>query len=793
MNILKYIKDNTLIICDNNYKEYILKTLYEHKLFLNVKIISKKEFFNEYLFKYNEKTLNYLVNKYNYKVSVAKMYLDNLYNIEDMEYSSNKLKFLVNLKKELEENNLLNCNKDYLENIKKYNILVMGYPYLEKYELDIFRKLNANIIDEEDKYKQRYVYEFNTQEEEVNYVCKSICALLKKGISINDIKLVNVSDDYYNIIERLFSFYNIPVKLNNGESLYGNIVVQKFLNNYTNNQEENIKNIQNENKDIVKKIINICNKYAFETNALRVKKLIIEDLKNTLQDNFNLKNYIEIKDLFSPFTNEYVFLLNFNISSIPKTFKDEDYITDNIKNELNMYNTLEKNKIYKNKTINKIQSIKNLVITYKLKGNKGDYYPSSLINDLNLEVLHINNDIYNSYSKLYDKINYAILESKYQKYGTLTDDYYIYKNTLGNISYNTYDNKFSGINNNSFKEYLNNKLTLSYSSLNNYNKCAFKYYIANILKLDKYEENFEAFIGSLFHDVLEKCFNHNLVVEEEIDNYIKDSKKELTIKEKFFVKKITEDIKFAINILNKQKEYINLDKSLYEENIVIEKDNDIKVEFVGFIDKILYKEENDKTLISIIDYKTGTVDIELKYLPYGLSLQLPIYLYLVKNSRIFKNPEFVGFYLQYILDKNINRDIKKDYLEEKENNLKLMGYSNSNIHNLVEFDNTYENSKLIKGMKVKVDGNFSTYAKVLNNLEIDKIISLTESNIDMQIKNILDGNFTINPKKIGYEKDMGCLFCKFRDICYRKEEDYLVLEEIDNLDFLGGNNAKVDE
>ena len=29
---------------------------------------------------------------------------------------------------------------------------------------------------------------------------------------------------------------------------------------------------------------------------------------------------------------------------------------------------------------------------------------------------------------------------------------------------------------------------------------------------DKYEENFEAFIGSLFHGVLEKCFINNLIM-----------------------------------------------------------------------------------------------------------------------------------------------------------------------------------------------------------------------------------------------------------------------------------------
>ena len=80
----------------------------------------------------------------------------------------------------------------------------------------------------------------------------------------------------------------------------------------------------------------------------------------------------------------------------------------------------------------------------------------------------------------------------------------------------------------------------------------------------QYEESFETFIGSLFHSVLEKCFNNNLIVEDEVNNYIKECNKELTIKERFFVNKIIEDIKFTINVLNKQKEYISFDKVLYE-------------------------------------------------------------------------------------------------------------------------------------------------------------------------------------------------------------------------------------
>ena len=483
----------------------------------------------------------------------------------------------------------------------------------------------------------------------------------------------------------------------------------------------------------------------------------------------------------------FFFLLNFNSGYIPKSVKDEDYINDFIKDEVCLYKTVSINKKIKEYTINKINSIKNLVITYKLKDYKKEYYPSPLIENMHLNIVKKDINIKESYSKINDLINYAKELDSLRIYGSITNNYYIYKNTYNNISYNSYDNSFKNINIESLKEYLNGKLTLSYSSLNNYHKCSFRYFLANILKLDKYEEKFEAFIGSLFHDVLEKCFNNTLDVQEEVNAYIKSSNKILNSKEEFFVNKIIDDIKFVINSLNTQKSYISLDKALYEKNIVIDKSKDFKVEFVGFVDKILYKELNDQTLVAVIDYKTGYIDTSLNYVPYGINLQLPIYLYLIKKSNLFKNPIFVGFYLQFILSQDILRKPNITYLEQKLNNLKLNGYSNANIHNLSYFDKTLENSQLIKGMSLKKDGNFKEHAKVLNDREIEKLIEITENKIDKSIDNILNGQFNINPKKIGFEKNIGCEFCKFKDICYKKEQDYEILDEIDSLKFLGGD------
>ena len=63
-------QDNLLVICENNYKEKFLKNSFEKKKFLNVKFYTKREFFKKYFFDYTNKTIYYLVKKYNLKIEV---------------------------------------------------------------------------------------------------------------------------------------------------------------------------------------------------------------------------------------------------------------------------------------------------------------------------------------------------------------------------------------------------------------------------------------------------------------------------------------------------------------------------------------------------------------------------------------------------------------------------------------------------------------------------------------------------------------------------------------------------
>lgn len=771
-----------LIICDNTIKEKILKQTNSDQYLINRKFMTMKELRDAFCFSYSEETIYYLMNKYHFKYSVAKVYLDNMYYITDKKYTSDKLNYLVKLKQELDNNNLLEYDLLFKEFIKNKKIIIYK-RLLNKFESSLIESLKkyTDVEIKEFEYQEydHYVYAFNTMEDEVEYIAYQISSLIEQGININDIKLTNVNSDYHNTLKRIFNMYKLSIEIDN-EVIYGTHIATLFLENYNSDISKaiNILKDYDSNNEIVDMIIDICGKYSFVKDYNNVKDMIINDLKIAKLPKTIYKNKVEIIDYkVEDLTNKYVFMLSFNQENIPVIYKDEDYISDSIKEGLLLETTLEKNKKEKEMTIKCIKNIKNLIITYKLKTPFASFYPSNLIKELNMEVKNIDNEHFKSYSILSDKLKCSKFLDNLVKYGIKDDKldvfYYNYP-----VPYMKYDNTFKGVNKNSLFEYLNNKLLLSYTSMNNYYKCSFRYYLSQILKLDIFEEKLETHIGSIFHYILEIGLDDEIDIDEKIDEYIKENNICFDEKDYFFLNKLKRELPFIIETIKNQEKNTVLKNKLYEEKISIEKGNELKINFVGVIDKMMYQDN----VIALIDYKTGNTDIDLSLVPYGINMQLPIYLYLARNK--FPDSLFAGFYLQQILNDEIASN-KESYFDQKKDQLKLKGYSNKDKSILQKFDSTYENSNTIKSMKIKNNGDFYTYSKVLSNSEINNLIDIVDGKIDECIKDIECGKFDINPKIID-NKNIGCKFCKFKDICFTENKDAVELKKIEDLSFLGG-------
>ena len=756
-----------LIICPNEEKLKILLSLNNSKEFSPIKFMTKKEFLNNYYFSYDDEAIYYLMKNYNLNIDVCRVYLNNLYVIDiDKEYRSDKLNYLKDLKIDLINNNLLSFNNGFKEYLKDKEIEVKNYYDLDLYEeeaLNYKSNLDISTINTP-------VYEFNTMEEEVSFVCEKIVELINNGVDINKISLCNVSEDYYYTLKRLFGYFNIPINIPFKHSIYSTKVVKDYLENNTLDLEDLSK------YNINKKLINNIRDIRDDID----REILINNLKNTYISNTKYNNAISIKNLKNEEFNddEYIFVLGFNQDVLPKNYKDIEYISDKEKEEVKMYSTDYLNKREKDTTIYLLSKIKNLYLSYKLTSPFESFYRSSLIDELNLKVISDYKTTYN-YSNFYNKLLLGEMLDRYNLYGEKDSSLDKLFNTYS-IPYNTYDNKFTGINNDTYLTNLAYPLKVSYTSLNSYNECAFKYYINYVLKIEDYESTFPAFIGSLYHEILSLYKKNNFDLDTEFNNYLE--KRELSLKEKLLLVRIKKDLIKFIEVLKKQDEYTTYKDELYEKKVEIDLNKKVSVKFIGFIDKIMYYKNIEDTYFSIVDYKTGTIDTHIEPMKYGLHMQLPVYLYLIHYGRCFTNPIFTGIYYQNILfnyptwSNTLEKELKDRYL--------LKGYSTDDINVLEKFDSTYKDSELIKSMSYSDEKGFNRFTKIIDNDTMYNLIKFTKNEIDTKVDKILEGDFSINPKV--YDKESACRYCTFKDICFMKEKDYKYLDKVEDLDFLGG-------
>ena len=778
--------NNKILIINDYAKNTLLKKI--NKL-LNIKIITLSELKKNYIYDYDYKSVLYVSNKYNCIPSIARKYIENTYYINN-ECKSEKIELLTKIKNDLEKNNLLIKNNLYRKYLNNKDIVLYNLKYIDKYYLNIIEELSStnNIItyNEEKETSIKKIYRCNNNEEEISFVCSKICELIKSGIDINNIKLTNVKSDYTYIIRKTFKLFNIPINIKSDESIKSTMIVKKFKELYNENISEVMDKISelitnNYEKDIYKSILNVVNKYS-DSNYMNVKEILFDDIDNIKIKRDELKNAVNIIDFKSDLIsdNDYVFLVNFNEGIIPINHKDEDYLSDIEKNNLGIDTSFTLNEKETNEVIEIIKTTHNLILTYSEYNQNNKIYVSSAYSSDILEEEKVNLNFNNSNN--YNKLRLLSEKDDNNKYGTLSSDLLTLSAHYKNEPYLTYNNKYKKISNNKLKNYLNKGLTLSYSSMNTFYQCSFRYYLDNILRVNKYEERFDAVLGSIFHEVLSKCFiNDDYDVILNYEKLISESTYPFNESEKFFLENLKNELLLIIDTIKEQLKYTSLKQSMYEKEIKIDISSDVKVTFKGFVDKILYDEFNGEKIVVIIDYKTGNPLLNINNSIYGLDMQLPIYIYLIKNE--IKNVRIGGFYLQKILSNVSN-------IQKRKESLKLQGYSNEDIDILEKVDSSYENSCVIKSLRTTQNG-FYSYSKIINDEQIDTLYNIVESKVKEARDRILNTEFDINPKEMD-DKNIGCKFCKYKDICYMTSSDIVKLKKIDNVFSEVNDNAKMD-
>ena len=272
MNIDKYLENNIIFIIPNNIKKKLIKYINNKSKMYDIKILTLNEFKKSYFFDYNKKTIKYLMDNYNLNFKTDKEYIDNIYNVLEPS-KTKKINYLLQIKENLEINNLIIKDIYFKETLKRKKIYFYGFTYIDKYLSKIINDLreenfNVSVILNNDNNYEHEVISFNSLNDEIEFIVNDI---ISKDLDLNKVYLANVNKDNENIILRVFNNYNIKVNFKNSSTLFDTEIGKSFLNNIFNYQKE-LNNIKDQ--EIKNIIINILNKYYW-TNITEIKNIII--------------------------------------------------------------------------------------------------------------------------------------------------------------------------------------------------------------------------------------------------------------------------------------------------------------------------------------------------------------------------------------------------------------------------------------------------------------------------------------------------------------------------------------
>lgn len=791
LDISKFEK--ALIICPIDCKEKLLQSFSKEKIIADVSFTTLEEYKKNYLFKYGPEAIKYLTNQ-GLSINNAIEIFENISYVKDIKYNNEKLDKLVEYRKNLENKGLLQYNEIFKEYIKEKNLIVIGYGQLNKYDYSLLNGKSVSVISNELIDKKYDINTFNDIEEEVEFLYNSISDLLEKEIDINSIYVLNANEDYESYFKRYNSYYGFNIEYKTSNYIYGTKFTQTFIEMLnTSSKDELYEYLLNKEHEEAQALLKALNKYS-EYDIKEIKELLINDIRN-IKINIENSNVVKCVNHYTSFdNNDYVFFIGLN-ENVPKANKDIDYITDDIKGIVGLPTTQEINILNKDNLIRNISNIKNLVISYSKNNPFKSYDKQILIPDEKCN--YIDTKLSHAYSNKLNKAKLIDKLDKLRKFNSVQNDVDILYKEYGNADYLKYNNKFKGLSDkqidtlinqiNSFSKNNTNseKLKLSYSTMNSFNECNFKYYLESVLGVKEVFGNYYTKLGTVCHGVLKDYYNSkSFDFDTSWDNqiHIEETKENSKIfkdeSEEYFVERMKEELRKDIEIVKAQKENSLLDRQKCENYF----DHEVtdKVNFIGFIDKLMYKEADSEIVASVVDYKTSkNIEIDKDIMKYGLSLQLPSYLYLIKHSKDFsKEIKIAGLYIQHLINydrKYIDSETKID--DKKEESMKLDGISTSDPDRIMLLDSSltsFSKSNTIKGISINKDGSIKKSPKIYNDDEFEELENIVEKSIKKAGKSILNGDFSINPKQID-GKNVSCGYCPYAAICYKRAADLICI------------------
>ena len=315
------------------------------------------------------------------------------------------------------------------------------------------------------------------------------------------------------------------------------------------------------------------------------------------------------------------------------------------------------------------------------------------------------------------------------------------------------------------------KTHTSYSKMEDYYKCEFRYLIKRLLNVKEADSNyFSQFMGSFIHDVLAQIETLPSDTEERYSVYEALRQKQIkktptfSAEDDFYSRQAFATLDAfveSVQAFHNTSEFqvYALEKS-YEHPLNGEKIQSIK----GIVDKILSYDDH----FAVFDYKSSNRDLNLSILEKGLNSQLPFYMSVIESSTDpLKVP--VGLFYHPFTMNTYDLQPNKSLAQQRENDWKIRGYVDQNW--VPHLDPNYQIKSYFEHLTYLKSNKFSTRAKFLTSEELSLVGNFLMDKVNESVLRIESGRFLINPKGPSLALTPSCKHCEFKDICYRTPKD----------------------
>lgn len=750
------------IITTNETKSFFLRNN-QISLTSNIKFLTYDYVIKNLHYTYDKKAITFLIQHHNeLDYYSSKMFLK-ASTLLSNKIHLKKAEKLFCYRNELLEKNLLYFDDFFIPLLKKTPIFIDSDVAVESL-MNLLNSFGISYEILENRHQnldKNHILNFSNAFEEVYYVLNSISDLIFKGENPDNILIYGVSDLYYPYFKNLSPLFGFDIDMPNGMPYMNFQIIKVFLNSIKNKTLNEAYNEFIETKpsdydlDILNNAMTILIKYQAdelsEAKKLSLYKSILLEHRYVIN---RLQNCPHVISELIYGTNAKIFAMNFSQGVFPKIFRDNDFFDTNELRKLNSFTCDEKNFIEKN-IIKELLSSPNLIsISHKEFGLDGNNYESGLIKEFSLKSVFPKialKQFSETALSLYASSTFDYL----RKYRYIHPDYYLIKQEV-NIPYMTFSNKYIPF------EIKQQNIKMSYSRANTFYECHYHYYLQYLLFSYKGTDNFTAIVGTLIHRCLELMYSKSFDINKEFSEFIVLNN--LDASQIMFLNRIKDDTNKLISFIKKQESSYHIEPKIETE---VSKTHNItnNISIDGRIDKLISFDINGIKHFAIVDFKSSMKPFYFKYLNYGLSLQLPTYLAMIKLDN--KNNKIIGaFYEKILVDKKEQLSLDNDnYLK----NFYLEGIMNDNIEYLKLID-PFLDGEYVKSLKIskktgKFDSRLYSSKKLIKEEELDSIADIAINKIKEAGELIIKNKFDLTPINVD-DKIISCKYCPFNDVCF---------------------------